>query len=308
MKKLIFLSVVAALISFSISNAQDDLSLSIQVAPPELPVYSQPPCPYDGYMWTPGYWAYNTGGYYWVPGVWVYPPTPGFLWTPSYWAFSGGYYGWHSGYWGEHVGFYGGVNYGYGYGGVGFGGGRWEGRSFHYNTAVMNVNTTVIHNTYQDRAVINTANNRTSFNGAGGISSRPTNEEQTAMHERHENPTAEQTSHHLNAGKDNNQLATVNHGHPSTMAVKSVKDVRINQEGPVSKPMPSNNPEPGRTREHEEHTAKPNSTSTMPAIRPLEHPRVNPSEQHVNPKRQSASPSTPHVNPRQSQPKSGKRN
>ena len=26
---------------------------------------------------------------------------------------------WHAGYWGPHVGFYGGVNYGYGYGGVG---------------------------------------------------------------------------------------------------------------------------------------------------------------------------------------------
>ena len=36
---------------------------------------------------------------------------------------------WHLGYWGPHVGFYGGVNYGYGYVGVGFVGGRWEGGS-----------------------------------------------------------------------------------------------------------------------------------------------------------------------------------
>jgi hypothetical protein len=31
------------------------VSVSITVAPPALPVYVQPPCPGDGYMWTPGY-------------------------------------------------------------------------------------------------------------------------------------------------------------------------------------------------------------------------------------------------------------
>jgi len=88
----------------------------------------------------------------------------------------GGAYLFHAGYWGPHVGFYGGVNYGFGYGGVGFGGGRWEGGHFAYNTAVMNVNRTFIHNTYEDRTVINRnmAGNRTSFSGgAGGIQARP---------------------------------------------------------------------------------------------------------------------------------------
>jgi hypothetical protein len=46
-----------------------------------------------------------------------------------------------AGYWGPHVGFYGGINYGFGYGGVGFFGGEWRGGAFAYNTAVMNVNT-----------------------------------------------------------------------------------------------------------------------------------------------------------------------
>jgi hypothetical protein len=23
-----------------------------------LPVYTQPPCPFDGYLWTPGYWGF----------------------------------------------------------------------------------------------------------------------------------------------------------------------------------------------------------------------------------------------------------
>ena len=55
------------------------------------------------------------GGYYWVPGTWVQPPRVGVLWTPGYWGFVGGVYAFHAGYWGPHVGFYGGVNYGFGY-------------------------------------------------------------------------------------------------------------------------------------------------------------------------------------------------
>jgi hypothetical protein len=55
---------------------------SVTIAPPVLPVYTQPICPGDGYLWNPGYWAYGDEGYYWVPGVWVRPPQPGLLWTP----------------------------------------------------------------------------------------------------------------------------------------------------------------------------------------------------------------------------------
>src|SRR5580704_16906373 len=44
---------------------------SLDVAPPDLPVYDQPPCPGDGYLWTPGYWAWGNSDYYWVPGTWV---------------------------------------------------------------------------------------------------------------------------------------------------------------------------------------------------------------------------------------------
>jgi len=157
--------------------------LSVTIAPPVLPVYAQPVCPGDGYLWTPGYWAYGDAGYYWVPGTWVLAPQPGFLWTPGYWGFGGGLYAWHAGYWGPHVGFYGGVNYGYGYGGVGFYGGRWEGGHFAYNTAVLHVNTTIVHNTYVDRTVIRntTVVNRTSFNGPNGINARPSGQEQAAM-------------------------------------------------------------------------------------------------------------------------------
>ncbi len=113
--------------------------ISVGFAPPVLPVYVQPPCPEPGWMWTPGYWAYGPDGYYWVPGTWVPAPYVGALWTPGYWGWGGGLYVWHPGYWGPHVGYYGGVNYGFGYMGVGFAGGMWGGGAFRYNTAVMRV-------------------------------------------------------------------------------------------------------------------------------------------------------------------------
>ena len=139
---LLALCVPLALASMaSPASAQISVGISVHVGPPALPVYVQPPCPTEGYLWTPGYWAYGDAGYYWVPGVWVAPPRVGLLWTPGYWGFAGGVYGWHAGYWGPHIGFYGGVNYGFGYGGVGFVGGEWRGGHFAYNTAVVNVNT-----------------------------------------------------------------------------------------------------------------------------------------------------------------------
>ena len=157
------------------SFSQVAVGVSINLAPPELPVYEQPICPGANYMWTPGYWAWDpgSGGYYWVPGTWVMAPSVGLLWTPGYWGWNNGGYLWNAGYWGPQVGFYGGVNYGYGYTGAGFYGGRWNGRYFSYNTAVMRVNTTVIHNTYVDRTVIrNITVNRVSYNGGrGGIES-----------------------------------------------------------------------------------------------------------------------------------------
>src|SRR5215470_20148838 len=140
-----------------------EVAISVNIGPPALPVYEQPPCPEDGYIWTPGYWAWGPAGYYWVPGVWVAPPRVGFLWTPGYWGYAGGVYVFHAGYWGPHVGFYGGVNYGYGYGGVGFVGGRWVGNSFAYNQSVTNVNVTVVHNTYHKTVIVHNTST-TSFN------------------------------------------------------------------------------------------------------------------------------------------------
>ena len=81
-------------------------------------------------------------------------PQVGFLWTPGYWGWGGGAFLFHEGYWGPQVGFYGGINYGFGYGGDGYEGGRWENGRFAYNTYVNRVNTTIIHNTYNTRVTI----------------------------------------------------------------------------------------------------------------------------------------------------------
>jgi hypothetical protein len=203
------------------SSAQISVGVSIHVAPPALPVYAQPICPGAGYLWAPGHWAYGPEEYYWVPGTWVVAPAPGLLWTPGYWGWAGGLYAWHGGYWGPHVGFYGGVNYGFGYGGVGFVGGRWDHGVFAYNTAVANVNTTEIHNTYVNKTVINntTTVNRTSYNGGkGGTSAQPTARERGAGNEKHTPATTEQTNHEHAASTNRSLRASENHGHPSIAA------------------------------------------------------------------------------------------
>jgi hypothetical protein len=212
---------LALLVSIVPASSFAGVFVSINIAPPVLPVYTQPICPGDGYLWTPGYWAYGDAGYFWVPGTWVLAPQPGFLWTPGYWGFAGGLYAWHGGYWGPHVGFYGGVNYGYGYGGVGFFGGRWEGGHFAYNTSVMHVNTTIVHNTYIDNTVIHntTVINRTSFNGPGGVNARPNGQEMAAMHDQHVQATSEQMSHEHFASTNRANFASVNGGRPAMGAV-----------------------------------------------------------------------------------------
>ena len=76
----------------------------------------------------------------------------GLLWTPGYWGFVDGAYVFHRGYWGPHVGFYGGVSYGYGYYGGGFEGGRWDGDRFFYNSTVNNFGPVNIVNVYEHPA------------------------------------------------------------------------------------------------------------------------------------------------------------
>ncbi|HTW60165.1 MAG TPA: hypothetical protein VMD55_00065 [Terracidiphilus sp.] len=183
--------------------------------PPPLPEYDQPPCPGDGYMWTPGYWDYASAGYYWVPGAWVQAPYTGALWTPGYWGYSRGRYAYFHGYWGPHIGFYGGINYGFGYVGFGYQGGYWNGNVFDYNRSVNNVNVTVVRNVYNYRIVNHTVN-RVSFNGgAGGIQVRPRPAELEALREPHAPPMATQIAIRQSASVNRAQFYSANRGRPA---------------------------------------------------------------------------------------------
>jgi len=176
--------------------------ISVNIAPPALPVYELPPEPGPGYIWTPGYWAWDGAEYYWVPGTWVLAPV-GMLWTPGFWGWDEGVYIWHEGYWGPQVGFYGGVDYGFGYPGQGYRGGEWRGREFVENRAIIN-NVTI---------------NRVSYNGGqGGIAARPTGRDIAAARQHHLAPMPVQRQHERMAAHNRELRASVNGGRPPIAA------------------------------------------------------------------------------------------
>ena len=231
LRSILLTAFVFATLPLASSFAQ--VGFSINIAPPPLPVVEQPPVPVEGYIWTPGYWAYDTD-YYWVPGVWVPPPAVGLLWTPPWWGWNNGVYLFNEGYWGPTVGFYGGINYGYGYFGNGYWGGRWEGNTFRYNTAVTHVNTNVVHNTYVDRSVVNKQvnANRASFNGPNGVKAEPTAEQKAAAaNAKKTPPTSEQLARQEAAKKDQNLHASANKGQPKPDAIKSFNQTQEHGKG-----------------------------------------------------------------------------
>jgi hypothetical protein len=206
------------LIAFSAISASAfaGVFVSVNIAPPMLPVYEQPLCPGDGYIWTPGYWAYGDDGYFWVPGTWVLAPYTGALWTPGYWGFDdGGLYLWHGGYWGLHIGFYGGVNYGYGYFGRGYEGGYWNHGAFTYNRSINHLDMGRVHNVY-DHSVRVENNSRVAFTGGReGIHAEASPQERIAEHEQHISAVPLQQQHQQAAFANRAQYANVNHGQPA---------------------------------------------------------------------------------------------
>jgi hypothetical protein len=217
------LMLLALLLAVIPASSYAGVFISVGFAPPVLPVYVQPPCPEPGWMWTPGYWAYGDDGYYWVPGTWVPSPYVGALWTPGYWGWGGGLYVWHPGYWGPHVGYYGGVNYGFGYMGVGFAGGLWVGGAFRYNTAIMHVGPS-IHNVYVDNTIVHNTtiinNTHVAYSGGpGGINHPPTAQETAYSHEQHQAATSFQSQHQTAAMHNTASYAKNNGGHPSNLAM-----------------------------------------------------------------------------------------
>jgi WXXGXW repeat (2 copies) len=250
---------ITAAPSLATAPAPIGIAVSITIPPPDLPVYDQPACPGDDYIWVPGYWAWDAdnGGYYWVPGTWVLAPEPGFLWTPGYWSWGGASFLWIGGYWGPVVGFYGGVNYGFGYFGTGYVGGHWQNNHFYYNRAVTNVNVTVVHNVYNTRVGNVNVVNRVSYNGGrGGLTARPTPQQEAAARERHMGPVAAQRQQIRDARANRQLWASVNHGRPPIAATPRPDDFRgsgvmaAREAGTVHHaiaPAPATRVNPGRT-------------------------------------------------------------
>ena len=274
----LFLALVVLSMSTA-SSAQIAVGVAVGFGPPPLPIYEQPLCPGEGYIWTPGYWAYDydIDDYYWVPGTWVLAPEVGFLWTPGYWGWGGNGFIFYQGYWGPQVGFYGGINYGFGYFGEGFEGGRWDHDRFFYNRSVTNVNVTNIHNVY-NTTVINNNVTRVSYNGGnGGIAARPTSQQEAAAHERHLAPVAAQTQQAQAARANPQQRASANMGKPPVAAT----------------------PKPGEFRDHVVQAKAAGGPYTPPANRGGNHARGNTSAPRPEnrPENNAARSSTP-IHPR----------
>jgi WXXGXW repeat (2 copies) len=290
--KVVVRSLVFSFVLLALSHAsfaKSDVAVSVNFGPPALPIYEQPMCPAEGYLWTPGYWGYdNNDGYYWVPGTWVEAPQVGFLWTPGYWGWGGNAFLFHEGYWGPQVGFYGGINYGYGYGGSGYGGGRWEGNNFSYNTYVNRVNTTIIHNTY-NTTITNVSVNHVSYNGGnGGVEARPTSQQESYQNERHVGPVAAQTQHAQEARSNPELRASANHGKPPIAATARPGDfktgaVATREAGGEYKAPPASasaSEAKPATENHPEATTEARPTNT-PVARPeatVAHPTTHASE------------------------------
>lgn len=220
---------VAALLPFAAkAGVSVGIGVSVGYPPPPLPLYLQPPIPGPGYIWVPGYWDWDGDGYYWVPGYWEWPPYIGALWTPGYWGWFGGVYVFHAGYWARHVGFYGGINYGYGYPGHGYVGGRWDHGNFYYNRSVNQINDPHIANVYNGPVPNNGLVNRTSFNGGrGGVVSKPSPAEAAVARESHVAPTTSQLHQAAVAGHDPAMRVSSNHGAPLVTGVTQPAAARV---------------------------------------------------------------------------------
>ncbi len=207
------------------ARAQASVAFATSVAPPPLPAYSQATLPGPGYIWVPGYWAWDREGYYWTPGAWAHPPAADMLWTPGYWAWNDRDrdYVFHSGYWAPTVGYYGGIDYGFGYTGAGYHGGFWRNHQFVYNRAVNDLGNVKIA-TYANQVFA--PENHISYNGgAGGTTARPT-PAQLAAGERHIGPTPEQIQNQQTASRIPTQRYSENKGAPPVGAVARENDFR----------------------------------------------------------------------------------
>lgn len=256
--------------------ASNDQPIETTEPPPPLPEYSQPEIPGDNYYWTPGYWAYAQGEYYWVPGAWVLAPWVDALWTPPYWDYEGSHYRWHSGYWGPHVGFYGGINYGFGYTGRGYYGAYWNHGTLNYNRSVTNVQNASVRNVY-NYSVPGNQNSRISYNGGhGGINVRPSPQEMAVVRDPRTPPVSAQFQHAREASANRAQFSS---GGRAPAALVAARPLSTNYRAPAATPPDAAMRAVGRpgteNRGQERRNEPPAAESRSIPVRPIPEPVDN---------------------------------
>jgi hypothetical protein len=277
--------------------------------PPPLPDYEQPPAPDPDYLWTPGYWAWGPYGYYWVPGAWVEAPYVGALWTPGYWGFYDGGYRFHHGYWGRHVGFYGGINYGFGYIGLGYVGGYWNGDHFFYNRSVNRIDTGRIRNVYDhdERGNVRFAGG-VSFNGGQrGVQVRPRAAEIAVMHEQRNAPMPAQEQLRQQSSQNRQQFFSQNKGRPAVAV--DARPIASDHRMPAVLPRSAGPATTGpQTRGFQQNGAQPGynqQRGVTPQAQPLPQGRVTPGAVTPGRSPQNQGPQVQPQNRQQAQPQPG---
>jgi hypothetical protein len=200
-------------------------------------------------------------------------PEPGLLWTPGYWGWGGEAFAFNEGYWGAQIGFYGGINYGFGYGGVGYQGGYWNHGAFFYNRSVNNVAN--VTNIYNKTVVVNNTTVVSYNGGAGGLSARPNAMEQKASQAKHVPRTSAQVQHVQTASTNHELYESVNHGKPAIAATAKPGEfsgagvVAAKAAAPSYKPVNERTAAPAEAKENAAHPAPAAHASELkPAERP----------------------------------------
>jgi hypothetical protein len=178
------------------------------------------------------------------------------------------------------VGYYGGVNYGFGYMGIGFAGGMWDHGFFRYNTAIMHVDGRYIHNTFEDRGMVDrytvARGSHVAFSGGpGGIHHDPMPEERIAERDSHMDRSSFQMQHEGAARNDHSSYFKANGGHPATLAVQRPMTAPMHN-GPQSMGRPE---QQMRTESHPQMRPEPQQQS-----RPSPQQQMRPApQQHAAP-------------------------
>jgi hypothetical protein len=79
-------TVLTALLALCLAPAVSMAQVTVRIGPPP-PVHEHyGPRPHRGWVWQPGYHAWDGNRYVWHGGAWAEPPHPGAVWVPHHWV------------------------------------------------------------------------------------------------------------------------------------------------------------------------------------------------------------------------------